>query len=128
MNAMDSYAYEVPSAESRRMSVISHLGGLAPLVGVPGFVVPLVIWLMERGKDLNAERHALEALNFQISVGIYTFVLVLLISLLWVLVVGLLFIPVLIVLWIARFVLCVIAAVRANDGGFYRYPFTLRLI
>lgn len=125
---MDSYAHEVPSADSRRLSVISHLGGLAPLIGIPGFVVPLVVWLMERGKDFYVERQALEALNFQISMGIYSFVLVLLIGLLWVLVVGLLFIPVLIVLWLARFILCVIGAVRANDGEFYRYPLTLRLI
>ena len=125
---MESYVHDAPSSESRRMAVISHLGGLAPLVGVPGFVVPLVIWLMERGKDRNAEQHALEALNFQISMGIYTFGLITLIVVLSAIVIGLLFIPVLVLLWLARFVLCVVAAVRANDGGFYRYPLTFRLV
>lgn len=125
---MDPYLEEAPSTDSRRLSVISHLGGLAPLVGIPGFVVPLVVWLMERGKDLNVERQALEALNFQISMGIYTFILVFLIGALWIVAVGLLFIPVLLVLLIARIVLSIIGAVNANEGRFFRYPLTLRLV
>ncbi len=125
---MDEYVLDIADDESRRMAVISHLGGLAPLVGVPGFVVPLVLWLMEKDKNPHVARHALEALNFQISVAIYVFALATLIGLLWIIAVGLLFIPVLLIVWLGRFVLCVIAAVRANDGHFYRYPLTLRLV
>lgn len=124
---MDTYA-DLPSADSRRMAVISHLGGLAPLVGVPGFVIPLVVWLMEREKDPHVERHAREALNFQITVGIATCVLVALIATLWIVAVGLLFIPVLGLLWLARLILSIIGAVRANEDRFYAYPLTLRLV
>ena len=34
----------------------------------------------------------------------------------------------LMMVWIANLVLCILAAVKANNGEAYRYPFTLRLI
>lgn len=122
-------ASEIPSAQnSRRLSIISHLGGLSPLIGLPGFVVPLVIWLMERDSDPYVERQAREALNFQISMGIYSTVLILLIGMLWIVAIGIFLIPVLGVLWLLRFILCIIAAVRAGDGRFFRYPLTIRFV
>ena len=36
------------------------------------------------------------------------------------------FVPTLV--WVANLVLCILAAVKANSGESYRYPFTLRLI
>ncbi len=30
--------------------------------------------------------------------------------------------------WIANLALCILAAVKANNGQYYHYPFTLRLI
>jgi uncharacterized Tic20 family protein len=37
-------------------------------------------------------------------------------------------IPILIALWVLNTVLVIIASVKASEGKFYRYPFTIRLI
>jgi uncharacterized Tic20 family protein len=37
-------------------------------------------------------------------------------------------IPILIGLWVLNTVLVIIASVKASQGEFYRYPFTIRLI
>src|SRR3546814_10003434 len=67
-----------------------------------------------------------EALNFNITVGIAFFVLVLLAVL--TLGIGLVIaIPLWIIIGIAWLVFTIIAAIKANAGVAYRYPFTLRL-
>ena len=99
---------------------------------VPNFIGALVIFLIATDKPL-AKKAAKEALNFQITVGIALFGLVILS-----LIIG--FIPVIgtiiaLLLWlvfagvvIANLVLCIMAAVAVNNGEDYRYPFALRLV
>src|SRR3546814_11170440 len=68
-----------------------------------------------------------EALNFNITVGIAFFVLFLLAVL--TLGIGLVIaIPLWIIIGIAWLVFTLIAAIKANEGVAYRYPFTLRLV
>src|SRR3546814_9837012 len=68
-----------------------------------------------------------EALNFNITVGIAFFVLFLLAVL--TLGIGLVIaIPLWIIIGIAWLVFTIIAAIKANEGVAYRYPFTLRLV
>jgi uncharacterized Tic20 family protein len=70
---------------------------------------------------------AKEALNFNITVAIVAVVLVLLTVM--TLGIGLVIaIPVGIVVGIAWLVFTIIAAIKANEGVRYRYPFTLRLV
>jgi uncharacterized Tic20 family protein len=70
---------------------------------------------------------AKEALNFNITVGIVFLVLFLLT--LGTLGLGILLTgPLMIIVGIAWLVFTVIAAIKANDGVAYRYPFTLRLV
>ena len=116
------------SQDDKTMGLISHLSALVT-------IGPLIIWLINKDKPEKGfvTRHALEALNLVIT--------------LWIVMIGLIivstvmaFIPILgwivgIILWIAMmavglgaFVLIVIAAIKANGGEEYRYPFSLRLI
>src|SRR3546814_18975047 len=68
-----------------------------------------------------------EARNFNITVGIACFVLFLLAVL--TLGIGLVIaIPLWIIIGIAWLVFTIIAAIKANEGVAYRYPFTLRLV
>lgn len=102
------------------------LAHLSPIVGwfIPYFgniIAPLVIWLIKKDTDPFAEACAKEALNFQISLSIYGFV----VFLLCFIVIGIFLIP---VLFVAAIVLMIIAAVKASNGEVYRYPLTLRLI
>jgi len=107
--------------DERTMALVAHLLGILTWV-----IGALVIWLVN--KDASPSKpfvvdQAKEALNFQITIGIASIVAVILTIISF----GLLFfLPTLV--WIVDLVFCIIAAVKANNGETYRYPFTLRLI
>lgn len=118
-----------PSSEERNWALIGHLSAFTAFVtgGIGGVVGPLVVWLIKRDTLAFAGDQAKEALNFNITMAIAGCALVLLcivtfgigILLAW---------PIGIVLAVAWFVLTIIAAIKANEGVAYRYPFTLRLV
>src|SRR3546814_18660413 len=70
---------------------------------------------------------AKEALNFNITVAIIFFALFLL-TLLTLGIGALLTVPLMILVGVAWLVFTIIAAMKANQGERYRYPFTLRLV
>ena len=121
------------SAEERQWAMFAHLSALAgglltSAVGGWGFFIgPLVIWLMKKDTMPFVDDQAKEALNFNISVAIIFFVL-------WILTfmtlgIGILLTgPLMILVGIAWLVFTIIAAMKANQGERYRYPFTLRLV
>ena len=82
---------------------------------------PLAVWLIKRGDSPEIDAHGKESLNFQISMLIYDVIA----FILFIVFIG---IPILIALWILNTVLVIIASIRASEGKFYRYPFTIRLI
>ncbi|NLJ54242.1 MAG: DUF4870 domain-containing protein [Intrasporangiaceae bacterium] len=88
---------------------------------VASFIAPLVVWLVFKGRGPFLEHHAKEALNFQITVLIAAVVSSLLILLL----VGFVLLP-LVGLW--ALIMPIIAAVKASNGDWYRYPLTIRFI
>jgi len=93
---------------------------LSLLLGV-GFILPLIVYLVKRRDPGLVADHAAEVLNFHISLYIYIFCAIPLVFIL----IG---IPILIVLGIASFVCAILAALKASEGGFYRYPLTIRFI
>jgi uncharacterized Tic20 family protein len=113
-----------PSTMERNWAVACHLGGFALYLLPFAFghvLVPLAIWLLKRNESPFIDANGREALNFQISVTIYTIVAGVLAFVL----VGFLLLAVVAVF---QFVLMVVASVRASQGEVYRYPYTLRLI
>ena len=102
--------------EEKGWSLAAHL-----LVLVAGFLAPLIIWLVFKGRGPFLEHHAKESLNFQITVTIAGIISGLAIFLLIGIVMILALIP-----WMI--IMPIIAAVKANSGEWYRYPLTLRLI
>lgn len=118
-----------PSAEERQWALFGHLSSLAGLFtgGIGNIIGPLVIWLVKKDTLPFAGDQAKEALNFNITLLIAALVLVVLT--LVTLGVGIvLTLPLGILLGLAWLVLTVMAAIKANEGVAYRYPFTLRLI
>ncbi len=100
-------------AEDRTMAAVAH--GAAALLG---FIPPLVVWLMNKdkaGKEALNDQ-AKESLNFQITMLIPYIIA----GFLPLFVTGL--------VWIVCAVFCILAALAANKGQLYRYPFALRLI
>ncbi|MEO6800089.1 MAG: DUF4870 domain-containing protein [Rhodanobacter sp.] len=123
-----------PSAEERQWAMFAHLSALlgALLTGAFGggwgcFIGPLVIWLIKKDTMPFVNDQGKEALNFNITVAIAAVVLVL-ISVMTLGIGLIIAIPLWIIIGIAWLVFTIIAAIKANEGVAYRYPFTLRLV
>jgi uncharacterized Tic20 family protein len=124
---------DLPSAEEKQWAMFAHLSALAgglltSAVGGWGtFIGPLVIWLIKKDTMRFVDDQGKEALNFNITVAIACFALVLL----GIVTLGIGFliaIPALVVIGIAWLVFTIIGAVKSSNGEFYRYPMTLRLV
>ena len=133
---MDEQETSVPttiSADQRQWAMFAHLsaivGGLLTghLGGFGCVLGPLIIWLVKKDTMPFVADQAKEALNFNISVGIVLFALLLLT--IGTLGIGIILTgPAMLVVGVAALVFVIVAAVKANEGVAYRYPFTLRLI
>lgn len=109
-------------SEIKTWSVLSHVLTVAGFV-IPfgNIIAPLVIWLMKKDESADVGRHAVESLNFQISVTIYLFVA----GLLCFVAVGFVLLPAVFLFLLV----CVIAGtVKAANGEFFKYPLTIRFI
>lgn len=100
------------SKDERTLGMLCHLAGLLTFIG------PLVIWLIKKDTSEYVDYHGREALNFQITVFVACVVLT-------ITVIGAFLLP---FLGIAALVFMVIAAIKANDGVRYRYPFIFRVL
>ncbi|MFT3845629.1 MAG: DUF4870 domain-containing protein [Lacibacter sp.] len=108
--------YANVSSDERTLAILTHVLSI-----FFSFVPSLVIYLMKKDESPYVAEQAKEALNFQISLMIYSFVSIILIFIL----VG---IFLLIAIGIGALIFCVIASVKAADDVVYRYPLTIRLI
>jgi len=95
--------------------------------GCGTWIGPLIIWLIKKDTMPFVAAQAKEALNFNITVSAIFLVL----TIFTVITFGigaLLTVPVMLLVGIAALVFTIIAAVKANEGVDYRYPFSIRLI
>jgi uncharacterized Tic20 family protein len=104
------------TSEDRNFAVIAHLLGIVTM-----FVGALIIWLIKKDDSPFVDDQAKEAINFQITIFIAQAVA----GLLMAIGIGCVMMPVVLV---ANIVLCIVAALAASQGRWYRYPMTLRLI
>lgn len=107
----------------RTWAMLAHLAALLGYVGIPfGHILgPLIVWLSKKDDDPFIDAHGRESLNFQISMTLYMIISFVLVFVF----IGIILMFVLIALHIA---LCIIAALRANQGQIYRYPFTIHFL
>ena len=113
----------------RQWHMWTHLSALGGLVVPFGSILgPLIIWQIKKDEIPSIVPHGKAALNFHLTVLIANAVSVVLMILLWLLCLGWLLIPVLFVINICAIVFSIIAALKANEGGEYRYPCSLTLI
>ncbi|MEG3789938.1 DUF4870 domain-containing protein [Lysobacter sp. CCNWLW3] len=108
------------NSEDRTLALITHLSGI-----VLGFIVPLIIWLINKDKPEKAFLidQSKEALNFNITLLIVYVVL----FVLTIVTLGLAS-PLSLLVWAVSLVFFIIAGIKANNGERYRYPVALRLI
>ena len=102
--------------DERLWSLLSHLSFF-----ILGIIAPLIIMLTLGARSPYVRHHAVEALNFHITVWIaviVSFVLLLV-------VIGALLLP---TVFVVGAIFTIIAAVQAYQGNLYRYPLTIRLV
>jgi uncharacterized Tic20 family protein len=122
-----------PAQDERQWAMFAHLsallgGLLTSAVGGWGFFIgPLVIWLVKKDSMPFVADQAKEALNFNITISAI-FLLLLVLSLMTLGLGFLVTVPIMLVVGLAALVLVIMAAVKANEGVAYRYPFAIRLI
>ena len=109
-------AAALSDSDQRLWATLAHIGPI-----VIGFVAPLVIWLIYRERGHYVADQSKEALNFQITVAIAAAISGLLVFA----IIGLVLLPIVL---IVALVLMIMAAIAANKGQAYRYPFSLRLV
>lgn len=106
-----------------QLVVIMHLSQLLNLVsGLGGVIVPLVIWLSQRDRDTAIDRHGKQIMNFQITMFLAAIVAIPCIFLFG------LGILMLLGIGLLTLVLPIIGGIKASNGEYFEYPFTLQLI
>ena len=127
-------AVGAPSAEERQWAMFAHLSALLGGLLTSGwggsfgfFIGPLVIWLMKKDTMPFVNDQGKEALNFAITVSIIC-VALLMLTILSLGIGALLTIPLFLAVGITALVLVIMAAIKANEGVAYRYPFAIRLV
>lgn len=109
-------------SDERMWAMFCHLstfsGCFVPMGNILG---PLVVWLIKKDQYALVDDQGKEALNFQISVTIWSLIAAALCFVL----IGF---PLLVALVVFDLVVTIMAAVKANQGHYYRYPMTIRLV
>ena len=105
--------------------------GLGHLLGLFGFIAPLIIWLVFKDRGVKTNVEAKEALNFQITIAIAQVAVFILNAILtavtfgfWALISWLLPLAV----GAVGVIFAIVAFTKVNAGASYRYPFAIRLV
>jgi uncharacterized protein len=104
--------------DEKTWALIAHFGGI-----VLGFIAPLIAMLAKGNESPTVRAHAVEALNFQITWAIATFIA----AILAVCSFGILFFLPLIT-WAVIIIFSIIGGMRANEGALYHYPMSIRMV
>jgi len=107
--------------EERQWAMFAHIGTFSSIVVPLGnFIAPIVVWQLKKHDSDYVVEQAKEALNFQISLVIYT----LLCLPLCFIVIGFFLIFALVIFGL---ITVIVAGVKANEGEDYQYPMCIRL-
>lgn len=125
-----------PAGQSQSMSantwaMLTHLAGLTgyifPVVG--NIVGPLIVWIIKKDEMPVVDRHGKAALNFQISFMIYIAVANTVAFALTFVLIGFVLMP---LVWVASLIVLILfpilAGMKANEGGWYEYPWTIQFV
>jgi len=109
--------------------MLCHLSALSGYVIPFGNILgPLLVWQIKKDQIPSVVAHGKAALNFQLTVLLALIVGAAAAFILSFVCIGFLLIPVLFAIGICGIIFPIIAAVKANEGTEYRYPWSLQLI
>ena len=109
------------TTEQKIFAITAHLGYL--IGGISLIIVPLIIFFWKK-EDYFVADHAKQALVAQTVLSLFGVA----VSALTVILVGVLFLPVLAVFYLIFVVTSFIAAYKAFQGEYYRYPFVQGIV
>jgi uncharacterized protein len=128
-----SYPYSPPPSslsvpnEDRLWGAAAHVGSLVAAWFALGVLGPLVVLLLKGNESSFVRRHAIESLNFQISLLIYLAVAT--VAAIFTLGLALLvIIPVAAVVAVLALIAIIMGTLAAHRGQEYRYPLCIRLV
>lgn len=115
-----------PTKEEKTFVVLCHLGVFASFImPLASIIVPLIIWLSKKNESDFIDDQAKEVLNFQLSLILIALILV---SMLFTIVGAIPAIIGFIALGAISLIFPIIGAIKANDGIYFRYPISFKLI
>lgn len=116
----------------KNYSSITHLSGFAGWFFPFGNILaPLFMWIAKKNDSTYIDEHGKAAVNFQLSLILYGILLAILILPITILTLGLGLIAILIAIIpaiILKIVLIISASIKASNGEYYDYPFTIEFI
>ncbi len=99
--------------------MLMHLSQFAGVIlPVAGFVVPIIMWVTNKDYNATVDSHGKNIINFMISYAIYA-------AILCITVIG---IPLAIIVGLLYIIFVILASVKANNGEYWKYPFTFQFI
>ncbi|MFG0247037.1 MAG: DUF4870 domain-containing protein [Phycisphaerales bacterium JB052] len=122
-------AYDPDATDDERTyALLMHLSLLAHLVlTLIAFGIPLIMWLVKKEESPFLDDHGREAVNFQISLFIWSIIFTVAAIPISIITCGIgvvvAFVPT-----VVAVVGMIQAAIAANRGEFYRYPMTFRFV
>lgn len=116
----------------KNYSSITHLSGFAGWFFPFGNIIaPLVLWTAKKNESAYIDTHGKSAVNFQLSLIVYGFLLAILFVPIAIFTLGLGIIAIIIGIIPAillKIALIILASMKANSGEYYTYPFTIEFI
>ncbi|MFT5423424.1 MAG: putative Tic20 family protein [Phycisphaerales bacterium] len=108
--------------DQRTYALLMHLSILAHSIIAPlAIIITIVMWQKKKSESAFLDDHGREAVNFQISLGVYMVAIVILaIPTVGLSLLGLAVVPIL------SLVGMIMGMVAANRGEYFRYPMSLR--
>ncbi len=106
------------SSDVTNLTMIMHLGQLVP---GPGWLVPLILWLVKKDESPAIDAHGKVILNWILTDVVYGFV----VFLLCFVVVGFFLAPILAILTL---VFPIIGGLKAKDGELWPYPLSIEFL
>ncbi len=119
------------SNEERTWAMAAHIGALVTAWFAFGLIAPLAVLLIRGDSSAFVRRHAVESLNFQISLLIYSLVGTVIGFVLAIVTLGiglLIIIPIVVGIALIALIAVIKAGMKANRGEDFRYPLTIRIV
>ena len=108
---------------NNQLLVLLHLSQLLNFItGLGGLIVPLIIWLTQKDRVTDMDRHGKQVMNFQITMILAAFVSIPAIVLFG------LGILMLIGIGLLTLILPIVGAIKTSNNEYFEYPFTIKFI